>query len=1064
MRETTKVLLIVAMAVVALNVPARGEQAGPTLYLPLDNPSYPVVTDFSGNANHGTMHGNPRLVAGRFGQALSFDGKRDYIIVPDAPGLQFRGDFTVMLWVRTTVAPEDVLMLALMGKRRFHSEEPKRAGWNINILFRHPDLVRFSGADGTVHASKSLKTKVTLNDGQWHHLAVSRDARQKQLRIYVDGELKSSSAWEPGDLWLDQPLKIGLGPWGYTGMYFKGSLDEVYVYDRALDDEEIASHFRGERRGRPRKYAINIYTGGETPKRYYVRGQPMPLSLTFISRQPAERFTLEAKLVDPTGKAQEAFEEHSSLKSAGTRKFNFTIATDDLAYGEYKLRVEASAGGRVLASAAQEVGVYPVVDDGFFFGVRSPNPQTVQEADAILKKLAAHDLNPAENANYLFWDKCLKHGLRYIARGVGSPWVKLYGPDGKPAEGRRGMSDPARWDGAAQAVAHSLSEAARFPAFYPYMITNDDMSAQTGWDWSEHNRRRFRELYGKEAPVPEELVQNYKFPYGTDVKLTPPSAVIDRENSWLLWNRFLSRDVYGAYNTCLLREGRKVLPEVLYGQVATGGHQKLFRLHCGMYPEYVFGKKHGFNLLSRYEYADFHRPSICCLYWSEIARMGNRDLPQLAMPDIRHPEPSYLLNVFYLLLAGDVEAIDYFVYDWAEQGAPYTWNTAKQEGALIDRMGAFLTAIEPEDYSVGFLSSFTTGAFDIHYPFEAMFPYANLLQAHIDVEPLSESEILAGRLSRYKALLMPRVSCLTQDVYDAIQAYIKGGGTVILERNSPFLMPGAVKVPLTFTCGEDRKGEDDPAEFGTWHMAYGHPQRIEAIRSCLRRHIPPTATVSDPEVIVRRFRAGAARYLWLVDLHTRGEYLWLREEHWGEGKRGHENFAKIRQYVRERGFGSLRKKVRVSLRTERDYAVYEVLEGRRLPSSFRDGWLTFEAEVPKLEAALIALYPQEIAKVRVALDRTGKQGRQEVSVEVNVWGTDVQTGKRRLVEGLQPILVKVVNPQGGNSLYSRQALCRDGSCEVRFALASNDFKGKWKVRVEELASHLSDAQEFVLGE
>ena len=44
-------------------------------YYPLDEGSGDTATDASGNGHNGTLNGDPRWIAGKFGQALEFPGR-----------------------------------------------------------------------------------------------------------------------------------------------------------------------------------------------------------------------------------------------------------------------------------------------------------------------------------------------------------------------------------------------------------------------------------------------------------------------------------------------------------------------------------------------------------------------------------------------------------------------------------------------------------------------------------------------------------------------------------------------------------------------------------------------------------------------------------------------------------------------------------------------------------------------------------------------------------------------------------------------------------------------------
>ncbi|UCG58058.1 MAG: PQQ-binding-like beta-propeller repeat protein [Phycisphaerales bacterium] len=97
-------------------------------------------------------------------------------------------------------------------------------------------------------ASAQAKGRVV---GQWAHLAGVLTA-EKKLLIYVDGKLAASTE-SPGLIAADpqEAMEIGVDEGSSVGDYggasaFKGLLDEVRVYHRALSAAEIAEHAAGQ--------------------------------------------------------------------------------------------------------------------------------------------------------------------------------------------------------------------------------------------------------------------------------------------------------------------------------------------------------------------------------------------------------------------------------------------------------------------------------------------------------------------------------------------------------------------------------------------------------------------------------------------------------------------------------------------------------------------------------------------------------------------------------------------------------------------------------------------------
>ena len=71
------------------------------LYFSFDALKGNLTIDHSQYQNHGTLVGNPQLVAGKFGSALKFNGQSDWIEVPHDDTLNVNDGFTIMAWIHT---------------------------------------------------------------------------------------------------------------------------------------------------------------------------------------------------------------------------------------------------------------------------------------------------------------------------------------------------------------------------------------------------------------------------------------------------------------------------------------------------------------------------------------------------------------------------------------------------------------------------------------------------------------------------------------------------------------------------------------------------------------------------------------------------------------------------------------------------------------------------------------------------------------------------------------------------------------------------------------------------
>lgn len=201
--------------------------------------------------NNGTLTGAslPAWVPnpGRVGTSnLSFGGNGLYKQT-GGPAVHLASDLSstlgktssLLFWLKTTQKGADTHWMApaVTGVEQY--EGVNDIGWGYLNSTGHIGMA--VGDSGSVLSAKPV------NDGLWHHIALSRDAGTGAVKVYVDGVLSASGTLETG-IKTSRFQLIGalsdVGKDGVTfagGNYFNGQLDEVGIYNLAVDPLVVAS-------------------------------------------------------------------------------------------------------------------------------------------------------------------------------------------------------------------------------------------------------------------------------------------------------------------------------------------------------------------------------------------------------------------------------------------------------------------------------------------------------------------------------------------------------------------------------------------------------------------------------------------------------------------------------------------------------------------------------------------------------------------------------------------------------------------------------------------------------
>jgi Concanavalin A-like lectin/glucanases superfamily/Peptidase A4 family len=209
-----------------IETPIQTPRSGPVAAYAFDEGEGTTVEDVTGNKHPAAIEGEAEWAKGKYGDALSFLKEGDCASVADSPELRLTEEFTIEAWIRPdgSIYEDPVVVREAGGEDAF--------GLGIGSTEEgHAEAFIGEGAE-----SETAVGGPEIREYEWVHLAATWDGAH--VRLYVDGELAATEASTTPPGGGEGDLRIGCdtpeGPFG-------GRIDNVRVYDRALDGGEVVA-------------------------------------------------------------------------------------------------------------------------------------------------------------------------------------------------------------------------------------------------------------------------------------------------------------------------------------------------------------------------------------------------------------------------------------------------------------------------------------------------------------------------------------------------------------------------------------------------------------------------------------------------------------------------------------------------------------------------------------------------------------------------------------------------------------------------------------------------------
>jgi hypothetical protein len=246
-------------------------------YWKFDDGSGSTAADSKGS-NFGTLNNGPTWATGRIGGALSFDGTNDFVRINTAATLPSTS-FSISTWVNAAGYTSSYQTPI------FFWNSP---GVNVQINLGASgnsagNLTYYVRDQGSVVIDQWSSGVNIITSPGWYHAVITLEKTGNSCTssFYINGTLVRSNTRTSTSAYLSSAsLERSVGSAGSQGEPFKGSIDELGIWGRALSANEISTLYNtGYLSSAVTELALG-YTTDQMNELAYLYGDPMHTPVT----------------------------------------------------------------------------------------------------------------------------------------------------------------------------------------------------------------------------------------------------------------------------------------------------------------------------------------------------------------------------------------------------------------------------------------------------------------------------------------------------------------------------------------------------------------------------------------------------------------------------------------------------------------------------------------------------------------------------------------------------------------------------------------------------------------
>ena len=318
------------------------------------------ANDIFGTNNGVLLGGATATAGGKVGQAFDLNGSSGYIEVSDSPDLDFPSGLTIEMWVMPYVPLSQQARYArfmdkndgVLGEHGFGfftsgNQTDHPADGQGFLYLNWVDTVGNAGQVGSREAD-------LLWPYQFSHLAATYDPQQGEMVIYVNGQPVGQT--NVGNFHIAKasvPLRIGADTWGGAPQtaFFKGRIDEVSLYKRALGSNEVAAIYTAGAAGKRKDPLITQHPSPQTQIGYW--GKSATFTMATKGTQPIRYQWLKNGV--PLAGATNSTLILSNLQATNSGSYSVTVANSIASVTTYPAQLS-------ISPVEMNFGLYPGMD------------------------------------------------------------------------------------------------------------------------------------------------------------------------------------------------------------------------------------------------------------------------------------------------------------------------------------------------------------------------------------------------------------------------------------------------------------------------------------------------------------------------------------------------------------------------------------------------------------------------------------------------------------------------------------------------------------------------------